>query len=49
MVGWIRAVGGCVRVGELSKILSDGVEQKRVEEKQRFQKVGASWVKGWVP
>ena len=31
--------------GELPKVSQKGVEQKRGEEKQRFLKRGASWVK----
>ena len=46
MVDQIRAVGVCVRVGELSKIPQKGVEQERGKGKQRFkrggQRVGAS-------
>ena len=46
---WIRAGGGCVRMGGLSKIIKR-VEQKRQKEKQRIKKKRmASWVKGWVP
>ena len=40
LIGRIRAVGGCVRVGELPKISEKGVEQKRREGKQRFQNGG---------
>ena len=32
----IRTGGGCVRVGQLSKIPEKGVKQKRGEGKQRF-------------
>ena len=45
MVDQIRAVGVCVRVGELSKIPQKGVEQERGKGKQRFKR----GVKGWVP
>ena len=48
MVGWIRAVGGCMRVGEIvENILKGGGTEKRGEE-AKILKMGASCVKGWV-
>ena len=47
----IRAGGVCVRVGGggMSERPEKVVEQKRGDEKQRFLKRGAIWVKRWVP
>ena len=49
LVGLIRAGGGCVRVGKLSKLplKGDGIEKRGWET--TFLKKGASWVKEWEP
>ena len=48
LVGQIRAGGGCLRVGELSKILRKR-NRKEGRGNKDFKKGGANWVKGWMP